>query len=1013
MIPIKLTIEGLYSYQQRQIIDFEHLTEAGLFGIFGAVGSGKSSILEAISYALYGETERLNARDKRTYNMMNLKSNRSYIEFDFKNHEGDLYRATREFKRNSKNFEDIRPAVVTFYRWKNEQWIPLEHSDAEKIIGLSYTNFKRTIIIPQGQFKEFLELGEADRTKMMKEIFGLQKYDLQENTSRLNKQNQTELDQLEGQLKGFTTVSKEEIDLVETQLQTVKLSYETLSATSEKEQAIFEQLKSTKKDVENLAQKKIEFQELEKEKVEIDLKKSRIDEYEKIYLAFHSLLKEQNRLQTEIQSKEKEITSQKTTQNTIDSQLLEVENELISLKSAYENLPLKRQEENDWLLVAQNIESLEKKTALKDRMQKGEDTVLKVQKNVQHLESEIETNETLLHQLSQQKTDTQLLMQIDQWFAQQNHLKQALNSQEQKVVQQKEQIEKLSETAKLMQLNLQTFDEEYIQFKKQFNEKKQQIETQKNQLSVQQQMVHYTNELHDGKPCPLCGALEHPEIVEPQDVSKSLELLQLEFKNNEELFAKWQEKWQQIERLRDREKIFTNQFKLESEQLNVLQEEFNKHETLFAWKEFDRTNQEDFQQKKQASLQHEKQIEQTTEKIANLRKEWNNERANFEKYRTALDEFKKQEIEFESKIQQNKSLLNVLSWEEKASLTVFEAQNKLEELKALNHLVETKYQQFTEQKNQFSSQKTALLATINVLQQQIVPLQKELETQELLLNSALLKHEIEQINDVLMVLEQQIDVTKERKTIEEFSIRYQTLNSQIQELETKLASLEWSLEKFEKQQQLVSEIATQLKQVTELRATLNAEKQRLTKAFDEKRNLLEKQSSLQNRAENLKILMNLFKAAGFVQYVSLIYLRQLCDHANERFHRMTRNQLSLQLNDKGDFEIIDYLNEGKSRSVKTLSGGQAFQASLSLALALAESVQTNAKADKNFFFIDEGFGTQDAESVNIVFETLTSLQKENRIVGIISHVEELKERIPISLSIVKDEEKGSLIEVNL
>jgi len=137
----------------------------------------------------------------------------------------------------------------------------------------------------------------------------------------------------------------------------------------------------------------------------------------------------------------------------------------------------------------------------------------------------------------------------------------------------------------------------------------------------------------------------------------------------------------------------------------------------------------------------------------------------------------------------------------------------------------------------------------------------------------------------------------------------------------------------------------------------------------------------------------------------------LCDHANVRFHRMTRNQLSLQLNENNDFEIIDYLNEGRSRSVKTLSGGQAFQVSLSLALALAESVQTNAQSEKNFFFIDEGFGTQDVESVNIVFETLMNLQKENRIVGIISHVEELKEKIPVSLHITKDEERGSLIEI--
>ena len=126
---------------------------------------------------------------------------------------------------------------------------------------------------------------------------------------------------------------------------------------------------------------------------------------------------------------------------------------------------------------------------------------------------------------------------------------------------------------------------------------------------------------------------------------------------------------------------------------------------------------------------------------------------------------------------------------------------------------------------------------------------------------------------------------------------------------------------------------------------------------------------------------------------------------------MTRNQLSLQINENSDFEIIDYLNEGKSRSVKTLSGGQAFQVSLSLALALAESVQENVSTNKNFFFIDEGFGTQDSEAVNIVFETLLSLQKENRIVGIISHVDELKERIPITLSITKDEVKGSRIDL--
>ncbi len=233
-----------------------------------------------------------------------------------------------------------------------------------------------------------------------------------------------------------------------------------------------------------------------------------------------------------------------------------------------------------------------------------------------------------------------------------------------------------------------------------------------------------------------------------------------------------------------------------------------------------------------------------------------------------------------------------------------------------------------------------------------------------------------------------------------------TLRHQLKEANYQAADFAKKEEEFLVSQQSILKSEKQL-------AVLESQFSELAKSFETKKELLTEQNQLLLRKANLDILFNLFKAAGFVNYVSSIYLKQLCDNANIRFHRMTRNQLSLQVNDKNEFEIIDYLNEGKTRSVKTLSGGQSFQVSLSLALALAESVQSQAKSDKNFFFIDEGFGTQDPESVSLVFETLTNLQKENRIVGIISHVEELKEKIPISLNIKKNEETGSQIEVVL
>ena len=166
---------------------------------------------------------------------------------------------------------------------------------------------------------------------------------------------------------------------------------------------------------------------------------------------------------------------------------------------------------------------------------------------------------------------------------------------------------------------------------------------------------------------------------------------------------------------------------------------------------------------------------------------------------------------------------------------------------------------------------------------------------------------------------------------------------------------------------------------------------------------------LQNRAQDITELKNLFRASSFVNYVSTVYLQNLCKAANERFYKLTRQKMGLELLADNSFHVRDYMNEGKLRSVKTLSGGQTFQASLSLALSLADSIHKIAGSAENFFFLDEGFGTLDKESLDVVFDSLKALRKENRIVGVISHVEDMQQEIETYLKVTNNEEQGSRI----
>lgn len=211
MRPINLKIKGLNSFIDVQEINFEDLAQKGLFGIFGPTGSGKSTILDGITLALYGEVSR------KSTNYMNTNCNTMSVSYEFQISDKDIkkYRVERQFKRDNKTANVVTKSAIILDITDGERVLEDKTRNVtkrcEEIIGLKLEDFTRTVVLPQGKFSEFLKLEGRDRREMLERLFNLQKYG--DNLSnklgaRIREENQKS-NILEGQLNTYKDVSQE------------------------------------------------------------------------------------------------------------------------------------------------------------------------------------------------------------------------------------------------------------------------------------------------------------------------------------------------------------------------------------------------------------------------------------------------------------------------------------------------------------------------------------------------------------------------------------------------------------------------------------------------------------------------------------------------------------------------------------------------------------------------------------------------------------------------------------
>jgi DNA repair protein SbcC/Rad50 len=432
------------------------------------------------------------------------------------------------------------------------------------------------------------------------------------------------------------------------------------------------------------------------------------------------------------------------------------------------------------------------------------------------------------------------------------------------------------------------------------------------------------------------------------------------------------------------------------------------HAERFVWKKYreEKELDEAFREAKriQGELkEHEKTLESATKKLTL-------EEKNKERYQAELEKIDKALTVHQTELKTAAGQLQLVQPEDYSQTPVDRIEQEKTDLLNEHNRIEKEFTERTTSLQERNKQKDILSGSLKTNRRELEQDQATIATLKKRVDEQLAESSFQSVDEVVQVLSQPLDTEGEKQKIALFKDQLLRIKSLRDQLQNEMGERVYDAELHQK---LISEVTLLKEQITQKNQEQGKVAEllkKLQKDLETQKLLREEHENLELRAENIKTMKSLFKASGFVNYISSVYLQNLCNAANDRFFQLTRQKLSLEITPDNNFQVRDFMNGGKIRSVKTLSGGQTFQAALSLALALADNIQKITESNQNFFFLDEGFGSLDKESLNIVFDTLKSLRKENRIVGVISHVEEMQQEIDVHLRIENHEERGSTIQ---
>ncbi|MBP5177520.1 MAG: SMC family ATPase [Clostridia bacterium] len=889
MRPERLEFCGLKSYSEKAVVDFTRLTADGLFGVFGDTGSGKSTILDAMFYALYGRFAAVVNNDE----LVNAATGAMYVDFTFSVIDGGSavrYRVRRDYKIKSPKVKTQPPAKATLSRLDGEieyrvaENVSAVNDKVTEILGLGFDEFIKCIILPQGKFSAFLTAAKGDRLKVISSLFDLDKYGVRLSAAVNASKRDLEVDceREKALFEEYSSFTLEALKAASEDVSKAEQDHKT-------QDVIYAKIKQDFSDYKENYVRHNELEEQKKNLNKINALAPVMAKKEKLLSAYHKAVAVVE-AEKNLKRKESRLKEENERHSAHVRELAAVEKEYASLEKEMLSFPALKESASGLKSVYDSLYLLssdyDATCAKKAERAALIESYKRVERQVAEIEGDVRRDETEFEAAS---------LEVDGFFF----------------------ADKISAAI------------DRISFR---SRKKFVVEETEFLSELKKSLEEAPKALVQSRIDKLSALIEGVEGDEAEELSA----VRIVLEQNDALIRSREDA---AKKLAD-DKMSLGNAKAELESI------------------------------KQRGTAVKAEIDAFDEKFSALRKRYSS--------------FMGEPLPADYKI----ALKTAKDSADRARDSVETLSKKCEDVKNALPVKRVEVSKSEERLADFKDEVDAL--------------KKELDLKCVGITVESAKATVAQVDDY-EVLKDEIDKYNADKSATE---------NLIKKYSEGLPDLDYSKERYLKFSEEVERAGALNKQLYEKYIKFKNICENISQNYKKRCTIEEAYMKKRDEKRVYDVLSEAVRANKFVAFVVDEYLFEVCVDAESLLAVLSSGRYGLTYED--DFYVVDYLNGGQKRKTSTVSGGELFLVSLSLALALSKKMIAKSSRPIEFFFLDEGFGSLDASLAELVVDSLEKLKGSNFTIGLISHVEALKERINAKITVsAPTMTKGSSITVSV